>query len=333
VSKKLNEISNDRPDGPDRRVALAWLLAAGCMAAGPSRAQSYPTRPVRILVPFPAGGAQDMLARLLADGLAQRLRQAVVVENRPGAAGNIGAEVLAKAPADGHTLGILSGVHSANAAFYRKLGYSLERDFVPVRALGDSAVLIAAGNHAPVKTVAELVAYAKANPGKLNFGSTTSQTIDLLKVTSGADITMVTYKGLGEALQDAIGGRIDLVAGPSPQLIPLVREGKVRALGLASTKRIAELPGVSTVAETVPGYDAGMWYGLFAPAGTPAAIVRQLAQEAAHVMHLPQTKERLTMLGIDPSFGQASTTDILGRIQQETARWRIVAARTGNYAN
>lgn len=315
------------------RPLLAALAVMATLAAQAQQPPSFPSRPVRILVPFPAGGAQDLIARTLAEGLAQRYKQPVVVENRPGAAGNIAAEVLAKAPADGYTLGILSGVHTANRGFYRKLGYDLERDFVAVRAVGDSAVVIAASPQAPFRNLEELVAYAKAHPGKVNFGSTTSLTMDLLRTMTGAEITMVTYKGLGEALQDVIGGRIDLVAGPSPQLIPLVRDGKIRALALASTKRIDQLPGVGTAAESVPGYDAGMWYGIFAPVGTPDAVVKQLARDAGQVMQQPHYAQKLLALGVDPAFASATPSDILRRIQEETSRWRGVAARTGNYAN
>lgn len=312
------------------KAACVSLAIAVCACAS---AQTFPIKPLRIIVPFPAGGAQDILARTLADGLSTRLKQPVIVENRSGAAGNIGAEALAKASPDGYTLGILSGVHSANAAFYRKLPYSFERDFVPVSAIGDSAVLIVASNQAPFKTVGEMLAYGKANPGKINFGSTTSLTMDLLKVQTGVDVTMITYKGLGEALQDLMGGRIELGAGPSPQLIPLIKEGKIRALGLASRKRIAELPGVATVAETIDGYDAGMWYGLFAPVGTPAALVSRITHETAQVLSSKSTREKLLTQGIDPDFSVASPQAIRERIQTEIARWRRVAATTGNYAN
>jgi tripartite-type tricarboxylate transporter receptor subunit TctC len=313
-----------------KRLACGALLAATC-ALG-VHAQDFPNKPIRIIVPFPAGGVQDLLARTVGEGLAQRLKQPVVVDNRAGAAGNIGAEVLAKAPADGYTLGVLSGVHTANAGFFRKLNYDLEKDFVPVRMLGESAVLFVAGNHAPFRNVPELLAYAKAHPGRVNFGSTTSLTIDLLRVMAGTDITMIAYKGVGDALKDAIGGRIDLVAGPSPLISPLVRDGKVRAIGLASTRALAELPGVKAVAETVPGYDAGMWYGLFAPKGTPAAVVRQLEQQLSQVLKDPAIATRLATAGVEP-VGAVAPAAVATRIQTESARWRAVAARTGNYAN
>jgi tripartite-type tricarboxylate transporter receptor subunit TctC len=313
-----------------KRLAFSALLAVTCSFG--AHAQDFPNKPIRIIVPFPAGGVQDLLARTVGEGLAQRLKQPVVVDNRAGAAGNIGAEVLAKAPADGYTLGILSGVHTANAGFFRKLNYDLEKDFVPVRMLGESGVLFVAGNHAPFRNVPELVAYAKAHPGRVNFGSTTSLTIDLLRTMAGTDITMIAYKGVGDALKDAIGGRIDLVAGPSPALVPLVRDGKVRAIGLASTRALAELPGVKPVAETVPGYDAGMWYGLFAPKGTPAVIVRQLEQQLSQMLKDPAIASRLVTAGVEPA-GTVTPAAVATRIQTESARWRAVAARTGNYAN
>jgi tripartite-type tricarboxylate transporter receptor subunit TctC len=317
-----------------RRTFLAAAAAAFVLGAtGARAADAWPSRPVRIIVPFPAGGAQDMVARIVAESLSQRLKQPVLVENRPGAAGNIGAEALAKAAPDGYTFGVLSGVHTANAAFFRKLNYSLDKDFVPVRALGDSAVVIVAAKDAPFKDLPQLLAYAKANPGRVDFGSTTSLVIDLLKTMTGADITMVPYKGLGDALQDAIGGRIQLAAGPSPQLIPLVQDGKIKALALASTKRIRELPGVATVNESVPGYDAGMWYGLFAPAGTPQAVTERVRKEVGDILQQPAIVQKLSTAGIDKGFSAATPAAISERMQQETARWRGVAARTGNYAN
>lgn len=317
-----------------RRTFLAAAAAALVLGAtGARAADAWPSRPVRIIVPFPAGGAQDMVARIVAESLSQRLQQPVLVENRPGAAGNIGAEALAKAAPDGYTFGVLSGVHTANAAFFRKLNYSLDKDFVPVRAFGDSAVVIVAAKDAPFKDLPQLLAYARANPGRVDFGSTTSLVIDLLKTMTGADITMVPYKGLGDALQDTIGGRIQLAAGPSPQLIPLVQDGKIKALALASTKRIRELPGVATVNESVPGYDAGMWYGLFAPAGTPQAVTERVRKEVGDILQQPAIAQKLSTAGVDKGFSAATPAAIRERMQQETARWRGVAARTGNYAN
>lgn len=311
--------------------AVAALVALTLPLAG--RADTFPSRMVKIIVPFPAGGTQDALARTVAGALAPRLKQPVVVENRTGAAGNIGADVLAKAAPDGYTLGILSGVQAANAAFYRRLPYNLERDFVPVAELGDSDIVIVASPRAPFATVPEFVAYARANPQAVNFGSTTSLTMDLFKVRTGAAVTMITYRGPSDAVQDLITGRIDLSAGPLPQMLPLIRDGKIRALALASPRRSPQLPGVATVAETVPGYDAGMWYGLFAPAGTPPDVVRTLSAQVAAAMAAPETIAKLDALGVVPASGKASAPEILAHMRSDTAQWRKVVEQTGNYAN
>lgn len=321
-----------RSDGHRRRLALA-VAACALVAAAPTYAQSYPNKPVRLIVPFPPGGAQDVVARLIAEPLAARLKQPVVVENRAGAAGNLGADALAKAPADGYTVGILSGVHTANTAFYRKLPFQMERDFVPIKALGDSAVLIAAAKAAPFTDLPQFLKYAKDNPGKAQLGSTTSLTMDLLKVQTGLSVQLIPYKGVGEALQDLVGGRLDLVAGPALQMIPLVKDGKIRPIGLASTRRVPELPGVPPLAEQVPGYDAGMWYGLFGPAGTPAEVVRVLEGHITTILARPEIRKQLSVQGIDTSFAGATPHQIQDRIQSEIARWRLVAAKTGNYAN
>nr|WP_316644365.1 tripartite tricarboxylate transporter substrate-binding protein [uncultured Roseateles sp.] len=311
--------------------ALACFLA--CLLPPQAQAQTYPDKPIRWVVPFPAGGAQDVLTRLIAEPLAKRLKQPVVVENRAGAAGNLGADFLAKAAPDGYTIGILSGVHTANTAFYRKIPFQLDKDFVPVKALGDSAVLIAASPAAPFATPQQFLDHVKANPGKVQMGSTTSLTIDLLKVQTGLDVQLIPYKGAGEALQDLMGGRIDIATGPALQMLPLVKQGRIRALALASTQRIPELPGVPTLAEFVPGYDASMWFGLFAPAGTPAPVIALLSQHLTAILNQAEVREKLAAQGIDPAFSKATPEAIQHRMQTEIARWRRVAVKTGNYAN
>ncbi|MES2184082.1 MAG: tripartite tricarboxylate transporter substrate-binding protein [Pseudomonadota bacterium] len=322
-----------RPLFPRALRLFSLAVLAVLLPLHEAGAQVFPDRPLKIIVPFPAGGTQDSLARTLADALAQGLKQPVLVDNRTGASGNIGADVLAKAKPDGYTLGVLSGVQSANAAFYRRLPYDLDRDFVPVRALGDSDVVIVASPRAPFATMSEFLAYAKANPSRLNFGSTTSSTMDLLRVRTGVAVTMVTYKGPSDAMQDLISGRIELSAGPLPQMLPLIRDGKIRALALASARRTASLEGVPTVGETVPGYDAGMWYGLYAPTGTPVAVVERLAREVGRVMDSAETRAKLQALGIDPGIAGAPVSDMQARARRETAQWRAVVEATGNYAN
>lgn len=315
---------------PRRALALAFVA----LLLGPAAlAQTSASRPLRLIVPFPAGGAQDALARLIAEPLSAQLAQPVLVENRPGAAGNLGADALAKSAPDGYTFGILSGVHTANAAFYRKVAYRLDSDFVPVIALGDSAVLLAASRNTRFTSIPQFLDYAKAHPGEVQLGSTTSLTLDLLKVQTGVDVQLIPYKGLGEALQDLIGGRIDLVAGPALQMIPLIKDGRIRGLGLASTRRVPELPGVATFAEFVPGYDAGMWYGLFAPAGTSPDTIARVNQEVTKILARPDVQQKLSVQGIDTSFSKSTPQQVQQRMQTEIARWRRVAAKTGNYAN
>jgi len=313
------------------RKAMA-ALAALTLCCG-ALSDTYPSKPLRIIVPFPAGGAQDVLARLIAEPLAARLKQPVIVENRAGAAGNLGADVLAKAQPDGYTIGILSGVHTANTAFYRKIPFQLEKDFVPIKALGESAVLLVTSKSTPYANVPQFLSYVKTHPGQVQLGSTTSLTLDLLRVQTGVDIPLVQYKGVGEALQDLIGGRIDIVAGPALQMLPLIKDGRIRALGVASTRRMPELPEVRTFGEFVPGYDAGMWFGLFAPKGTSPQTIDALSQQLTAILGQPEVRSKLAVQGVDVAFSTATPDAIRNRMQTEIARWRRVAAQTGNYAN
>ena len=326
------------------RRAVTWAVMASALTgtagllatfntAQAQQAAAYPTKAIRIVVPFPAGGTQDVLMRMVAEPLAQRLKQPIVVENRGGAAGNLGADVVAKAAPDGYTLGLLSGVHTANSAFYRKIAFNMEKDFVPVKAIGESAVLLVTHPKTPFSTVPEFLAYLKANPGRVQMGSTTSFSTDLLKMQSNTDIQFIPYKGVGEALQDLIGERLDVVVGPSLQLIPLVKEGKVRALGLGSTRKIPDLPNVTPVIQSVPGYDVGMWFGLFAPKGTPAAVVTRLNTELTEVLKQPALRDKLAQQGIDLSYSSATPEQMNTRIHDEIVRWKALAAKTGNYAN
>lgn len=309
------------------------LLSATLTAPVAALAQNYPSKAIRIVVPFPAGGTQDVLMRMVAEPLAKRLKQPVIVDNRGGAAGNLGADVVAKAPSDGYTLGLLSGVHTANTAFYRKIAFNLEKDFVPVKALGESAVVFVSGNKAPFASVPEFLSYVKAHPGKVQVGSTTSFAVDLLKMQTGADMQFIPYKGVGEALQDLMGERLDVVVGPGLQLIPLVNDNKIRAFGLGSARRAPELPKAAPFKETLPDYDVGMWFGLFAPKGTPADVVSKLQKEVTEVLQQPGMAQKLAQQGIDMSFSSASAADMQSRIHTEVQRWKAVAAKTGNYAN
>ncbi|MES2185489.1 MAG: tripartite tricarboxylate transporter substrate-binding protein [Pseudomonadota bacterium] len=311
------------------RRTLAVLLL--CAAAGSSWAQAaYPAKPIRLIVPF-AGGNHDGVARAVADKLAEKLGQPVVVDNRGGAAGNIGADLIAKATPDGYTIGVLSSIHTVNSGYFRKLPFDIGHDFTPLAVLGESPVLLVASLQAPFNSFPEMLAYAKAHPGKLNFGSTTSFTIELLKSMTDLDITTVLYKGIGEAQTDLAAGRIDLSAGAAQQVAPLVKAGRFRALAVAGKAPLAEFPGIAPVAQTVPGYDASIWFGLFAPAGLPPAIATRLRGALAAVLALPEVQQRLATLGVDEAGKQLAPEAITERLRSESALWKRVAAKSGSY--
>jgi tripartite-type tricarboxylate transporter receptor subunit TctC len=316
-----------------RNLLVAAAAAASLICASQASAGTYPDRAIRIVVPFPAGGAQDVLARAVGERLSKRLKQPVIIENKAGAAGNLGADYLAKSSPDGYTFGILSGVHTANAAFYRKLNYNLATDFTPVHALGESAVLLVVNPKAPFKDVPTLIEYAKKYPNKVNFASTSSLVRDLLKTMTGAEIQMITYKGVGEAITDLVGGRLDIVAGPAAQMLPLIEQGRIEALAVASNKRIPSLPNTRTVGETVRGFNAGMWYGLFAPLKTPPEIVQRVSQELDAIVKQPDFAKQLSVLGIEPATPAFTNAEMQRRITSETSMWKAVVAKTGNYAN
>jgi len=310
------------------RLAAAVLLSVlGCGAWAQA---AYPSKPIRLIVPF-TGGNHDGVARAVADKLAERLGQPVVVDNRGGAAGNIGADAIAKAAPDGYTIGVLSAIHTVNSGYFRKLPFDIGNDFTPLALLGESPVLLVSSQQAPFKTVPELLAYARANPGKVNFGSTTAFTIELLKSLTDIDITTVLYKGIGEAQTDLAAGRIDLSAGAAQQVQPLIKAGRFRALAVASKAPVADFPDLPTVAQTVPGYDASIWFGLFAPANLPPAIAARLRSALAEVTALPEVKQRLAALGVDDAARQIPPEAITERLRSESALWKRVAAKSGSY--
>lgn len=321
-------------------AALAGLPAGAARAAGtdaaPSPAPSpgwKPTKPIVFIVPFPPAGINDVLARTVAQRLSTALGQPVVVENRPGASGNIGAEVLSRATPDGHTIGILNSIHGVNAAFYRKLPYDITRDLVPVAPLGESPLVLVTNPGTPYKSVAELIAYAKANPGKVNYGGPTSYPLEMIKTMAGVDITNVPYKGSGPTINDMIAGHIDLATGPLLEYMPHVKTGKLRLLAVGTANRLKALPAVPTVAESIPGYDITVWYGVFAPKGTPAPIVERLRGEIRGLMKEAKVRDKLAVLSVDTAFSQAGANALPNRVASETERAKRIVAKTGGYLN
>jgi tripartite-type tricarboxylate transporter receptor subunit TctC len=291
---------------------------------------------VRLVVTFPTGGAPDILARIVADKAA--LGQTVVVDNKPGAGGNIGADFVAKAAADGHTLVMGTvGTHAINGALYSKMPYDMTKDFVPVMLVASTPNLLVINPSLPVRSVADLIAYAKANPDKLSFGSPgigTSVHVsgELFKSMTGTSMQHVPYKGRQMAIPDLIGNNIQLMFDNMPSALPLVKEGKLRALGQTSARRSPAAADIPTIAEQgLPGFEATSWFAVFAPANTPRDVVQKLNLEMARIFRLPDIQERLKTLGLDPVL---SSPEDLARYQQEEIRkWAKVVKDSGAKAD
>lgn len=311
------------------------LVAAFGLAATLAQAQGYPTKPIRLVVTFPSGGAPDILSRLFADKA--QLGQPVVVDNKPGAGGNIGADFVAKSPADGYTLVMGTvGTHSINGALYSKMPYDMVKDFTPVGHVASAPNLLVVTNSLPVKTVPELVAYMKANPNKLSFGSPgigTSVHVsgELFKSLTGTTMQHVPYKGRQFAIPDLVGGQIQVMFDNMPSALPMAKEGKIRALAVTTDKRSPAAPEVPTVAESVPGFEATTWFAVFAPAGTPKDVVARINAEMKRVFALPDVLDKLKTLGLDPWL---STPEELGKLQAtEIVKWAKVVKDSGAKAD
>jgi tripartite-type tricarboxylate transporter receptor subunit TctC len=312
-----------------------FLGACLSVAAFAANAQGFPTKPIRLVVTFPAAGAPDILARLFADKA--QLGQPVVVDNKPGAGGNIGADMVAKAPADGHTLVMGTvGTHSINGALYSKMPYDMVKDFAPVAHVASAPNLLVVNNDLPVKTVPELISYMKANPNKLSFGSPgigTSVHVsgELFKSLTGTQMQHVPYKGRQFAIPDLVGGQIQLMFDNMPSALPMAKEGKIRALAQTTAKRSPAAPDVPTVAETVPGFEATTWFAVFAPAGTPREVVARINTEMQRVFTLPDVVDKLKTLGLEPWI---STPEELGSYQaREITKWAKVVKESGAKAD
>jgi tripartite-type tricarboxylate transporter receptor subunit TctC len=289
-----------------RRRALQALALAAAMCAGSAFAQAWPSKPITLVVPFPAGGTTDVLARSLAEKLQQALGQTVIVENKPGAGATLGADYVAKSKPDGHTLLVGAVHHTIASSVYKKLPYDLQKDFAPITiiALVPNVLVVSAAN--PAKTVAELVAQAKAQPGRLTFGSNGNGTAQHLIGTqfenaTGTELTHIPYKGSGPLVTDLIGGQITMSFDTITPVLPHIKAGKLRPLAVTTAKRASALPEVPTLAEAgVKGIDTGTWFGLLAPAATPKDIVARLNAEAVKVIQSPEFKKRMDEIGAEP---------------------------------
>jgi tripartite-type tricarboxylate transporter receptor subunit TctC len=311
-------------------------LAAGAAALpAVSRfawAQTYPTRPVRLIVGFPAGGGADTLARLTAQWLSERLGQPFIVENRPGAGTNIATEAVVHAPADGHTLLFVGAPNAINATLYDRLSFNFIRDIAPVAGIARQAFVLLVNPSLPAKTFLEFLAYAKANPAKVNMASSGSGTTshiagELFKMMAGVNMLHVPYRGDVPAITDLLGGQVQVYFGTLSGSIEYIRSGKLRALAVTTATRSESLPGIPTVADMVPGYEASTWSGVGAPKATPAEIVDKLNREINAGLADPKIKARLADLGSTPLVG--SPADFGKFIADETDKWGKVVKFVG----
>jgi tripartite-type tricarboxylate transporter receptor subunit TctC len=311
-------------------------LAAGSVAlpalSRMALAQSYPARPVRLIVTIPAGGSPDIIGRLMAQWLSERLGQAFIVDNRPGAASNIGTEIAAKAAPDGYTLLLALSSNAINASLYRHLNYDFIRDTVPIAEIGTIPLIMEVNPAVPAKTVSDFITYAKANPGKINMaapgvGSPLYVAAELFKMMAGIDLVDVNYQGEAPAMPDLISGQTQIMFGVMPSSLGYLQSGKLRALAVTSAKRQDVLPGIPTMSEFLPGYEAYGWYGIVAPKGTPAEIIRKLNTAINAALADPVMKKRLGDLGCAVAGG--SPADFERFIAAETEKWAKVVKFAG----
>ena len=317
---------------PSRR---RFLHLAGAAAALPALsrlawAQAYPARPVRLIVTFPAGSAPDIIARLAGQHLSERLGQQFVIENKPGASGNIATEYVAKAEPDGYTILMPVSTNAVNVALYRELNFDFVRDIAPIAGIATTPFVIVVPPSFPARTLSEFTAYLKANPGKVDMGSAgigTSPHVcgELFQLMTGTRMVHVPYRG--NYIPDLLAGQVQVIFAPIAQALPLIREGKLRALGVTTAKRTAALPEVPAIGELVTGYDAFGWYGLGAPAKTPPEIIKKLSDAMNEALTDPMVKERFSQLGVEP---MPLTPDGFARhISEEADKWAKVIKAQG----
>jgi len=309
-----------------RRQFLRLTAGAAALPAAArfAKAETYPARPVHIIVPVPPGGALDINARLIGQWLSERLGQSFVVENRPGASTNVGVEAATRATPDGYTLLLVPGSVATNATLYPNLPFNVIRDIVPIGMISRLPLVMDVNLSVPAKTVSEFIAYAKANPGKLSFassgnGSPQHIAAEFFKMKTGVDMVHVPYHGGAPAITDLMAGQVQLYFSPLPESVAVIKAGKVRALAVTTATRVDAFPDIPTVGESVPGFEASTWQGIGAPTGTPAEIVTKLNGEINAALADPGIKEKLANLGSLPS--PMSPGDFKAFIVAETAKW------------
>jgi tripartite-type tricarboxylate transporter receptor subunit TctC len=314
-------------------ITSAWVLLALALCASPwAAAQPYPNRPVRLIVGFPPGGTTDIVGRLIAARLGERLGQQVVVDNRPGASGLIGGSIVAKGQPDGYTL-LLSGASGAiTVSLYAKPPYDVQKDLTPIAHIARTPYLMVVHPSLPVKTLADFAAYAKARPGKVSYGASATGTVhhlsgEMLKRSLGFEMTFIPYKGTGTMLPDLLGGRLQAAIDNVLALTPYVKSGGLRPLAVTTAKRTPMLPDVPPIAESVPGFDTSGWFAIYSPARTPAAIVERLGKEIIAMAQDPEVRDQLIALGADPVYGPAE--ELREMLARDVKNWRKVIQDIG----
>ncbi|PUE11435.1 MFS transporter [Limnohabitans sp. T6-5] len=303
-------------------LVLAWPLGAVVQA------QTYPVKPVRLIVPFPAGGATDLFARTLSQKLSEKMGASLVVENRPGAGGTLGSDLVAKAQPDGYTLLLAtSSTHSIGPNLNPRMPYDAVKDFTPISQVGNAPSIMLVPNSSPAKTVKEWIDHAKKNPGRLNYASSGNGTIvqltaELFKSQADVFVVHIPYKGTALAIPDLVSGKVDVLFDSLPTGLPHVRDGRLRALGVTSLKATPLAPGVPPIADVLPGYESTTWFGLFGPKGLPADVVTRVNAAANQVLQDPEVIDKLHRLGIEPVGGTpAQFTTMLAK---ESAKWKKI---------
>lgn len=307
-----------------RNLALAGVLSV----ALPVLAQTWPAKPIRLIVPFPAGGATDLFARTLSQKMGEKLGTPVVIDNKPGAGGSIGSDMAAKATPDGYTLLLATtSTHSIGPAMSNKLPYDTVRDFTPIAHVGDAPSIMLVPNSSPAKTVREWIDYAKKNPGKLNYASSGNGTIvqltaELFKSQAGIFVTHIPYKGTALAMPDLLSGKVDVLFDSLPTGLPFVRDGRLRALAVTSLKRSPLVPELPTVADVLPGFESNTWFGLYGPKGLPPELVTRINTAANQSLSDTEVKDKLSRLGIEPVISTPQQQTAM--VAADAAKWKKI---------
>ena len=315
-----------------RHHFLRGLAAALALGAAMPAALAQSSKPIRLVVPFPAGGATDLFARTLSQKMGERLGTSIVIDNKPGAGGSLGSDMAAKATADGQTLLFTTtSTHSIGPAIGAKLPYDTVRDFTPIAHVGNAPSIMLVPNSSPAKTVKEWIEYAKKNPGKLNYASSGNGTIvqltaELFKAQAGVFVTHIPYKGTGLAIPDLVTGQLDVLFDSLPTGMPHVRDGRLRALAVTTLKRTPLAPDLPPVADTLPGFESSTWFGLYGPKGLPADVVNRVNTAANQALSDPEVRAKLTTLGIEPVT--STPAQFAKMVADDQAKWkRIIAER------